>query len=309
MADDLILHHYDTSPFSEKIRVALGMKSAAWRSVKIPNMMPKPDFTPLTGGYRRTPALQIGADVYCDTQMMLAEIERRLPSPSLIPVGAEGMVWAFSWWADRLFFQATVPIIFGTIGEHVPEAFLKDREQLSGRPFDPQAMKSAVQPMKGEWRAQAAWMDTQLAGSASGWLAGPTPTLADAAAYMNVWFLGLNLEPFVEALTVGLPHIAPWRAKVRALGHGTATPLDAADALDIARAAEPGPAPAHDEADPLGAQPGDAVFVMADDYGRDRIDGTLVAANPERIVIAREHERTGKVHVHFPRTGYIAMKA
>jgi glutathione S-transferase len=309
MADDLILHHYDTSPFSEKVRVALGMKGAAWRSVEIPVIMPKPDFTPLTGGYRRTPALQIGADVYCDTQVMLAEIERRIPSPSLIPKGMDGMVWAINWWADRLFFQTTVPIIFGAIGEHVPEAFLKDREQLSGRPFDPQAMKGAVEPMKGQWRAQAAWLDAQLAASATGWLLGDAPTLADAAAYMNVWFLGRNVPPFLESLTSGLPHIGPWRERVQALGHGAPTPLDAGAALEIAKAADPAPAPVHDPADPLAAKPGDAVFIIADDYGRDRVEGVLVAANPERIVIARSHERTGKVHVHFPRTGYIAMKA
>ena len=306
---DLILHHYDTSPFSEKVRVALGMKGLAWRSVDIPNMMPKPDFTPLTGGYRRTPALQIGADVYCDTQIMLAEIERRHPSSSLIPAGMEGLVWAVNWWADRLFFQTTVPIIFGTLGERVPEAFIKDREQLSGRPFDVKAMKGAVEPLKGQWRAQAAWLEAQLAAAPSGWLAGPTPTLADAAAYMNFWFLGRTLEPFVDALTVGMPHVVAWRAGVKALGHGSFTALDSSEALDIAKAASPAPAPMHDPADPLGATPGDKVFVMADDYGRDRIDGTLIAANPEQIVIARDHELTGLVHVHFPRTGYIAMKA
>ena len=63
MSDAIILHHYDTSPFSEKVRVLFGFKGMAWTSVHVPNMMPKPDFTPLSGGYRRTPALQIGADV------------------------------------------------------------------------------------------------------------------------------------------------------------------------------------------------------------------------------------------------------
>ena len=175
MPDELILHHFDTSPFSEKVRVVFGMKSLAWRSVTIPSLMPKPDYVPLTGGYRRTPSLQIGADVYCDTQVMLAEIERRHPSPSLIPAGLDGMVWAFNLWADRLFFQTTVPIIFGTIGDQVPEAFLKDREQLSGRPFDPKAMKAAVEPLKGQWRAQAAWLDAQLSTNASGWMVGAGP--------------------------------------------------------------------------------------------------------------------------------------
>jgi glutathione S-transferase len=306
---DLILHHYDASPFSEKVRVALGMKGLAWRSVQIPTIMPKPDFVALTGGYRRTPALQIGADVYCDTQAMLAEIERRHPAPSLIPAGLEGLIWPLNWWADRLFFQTTVPIIFGTIGEHVPDAFIKDREQLSGRPFDVKAMKGAVEPLKGQWRTQAAWLNRQLAASGSGWLVGSAPSLADAAAYMNVWFLALNLEPVVQALTEGFAHVAPWRARIEAMGHGEPSQLSSTEALAVAKAAEPAPAPTHDPADPLKLNPGEAVFVMADDYGRDRIDGTLVAANTEESVIAREHPATGVVHVHFPRTGYIVGKA
>ncbi|MDH3509928.1 MAG: glutathione S-transferase N-terminal domain-containing protein, partial [Gammaproteobacteria bacterium] len=64
---DIILHHFDLSPFAEKIRLALGFKNLSWRSVQIPLIMPKPDLTALTGGYRKTPVMQIGADIYCDT--------------------------------------------------------------------------------------------------------------------------------------------------------------------------------------------------------------------------------------------------
>ena len=39
----LILHHYPSSPFSEKIRAVLGFKQLAWKSVIIPSVMPKPD--------------------------------------------------------------------------------------------------------------------------------------------------------------------------------------------------------------------------------------------------------------------------
>ena len=74
---EIILHHYDTSPFSEKVRVMLGVKGLSWRSVIQPVIMPKPELVPLTGGYRRIPVLQIGADVYCDTQVILAELEAR----------------------------------------------------------------------------------------------------------------------------------------------------------------------------------------------------------------------------------------
>ena len=68
--DTLILHHYPASPFAEKIRRVLAFKQLAYRSVIIPDVMPKPDVLALTGGYRRTPILQIGADIYCDTALI-----------------------------------------------------------------------------------------------------------------------------------------------------------------------------------------------------------------------------------------------
>lgn len=81
---DIILHHYGTSPYSEKVRLGLGLKGLAWASVEIPVIMPKPDLTALTGGYRKTPVLQIGADIYCDSQLIMRELERRQPSPSFL---------------------------------------------------------------------------------------------------------------------------------------------------------------------------------------------------------------------------------
>jgi glutathione S-transferase len=300
MTDDLILHHYDASPFSEKVRVVLGIKALPWRSVIIPNIMPKPDLVPLTGGYRRTPVMQVGADVFCDTQVILAEIERRHPGFD------GGLAWAVNLWADRLFFQATVPIIFGALGDMVPDAFIKDREKLSGRPFDPAAMKMVAGPLRGQWRAQAGWIEAELAASGKPWLSGDTPGLADAAAFMNIWFLQGALAPVAGELLKGLPRTIDWKTRVAAIGHGTRSELDSKDALAIAKAATPAGDIVHDIDDPLGAAPGAKVFVMADDYGRDRIEGDLIAANPERIVIARQTDDLGVLNLHFPRAGYIA---
>ena len=53
---DIILHHYETSPYAEKVRLGLGLKGLAWASVEIPVIMPKPDLTALTGGYRKMAA-------------------------------------------------------------------------------------------------------------------------------------------------------------------------------------------------------------------------------------------------------------
>src|SRR5947199_3130106 len=93
---DIILHHYESSPYSEKIRLAFGIKGLAWSSVQIPRIMPKPDLMPLTGGYRRTPVMQIGADIYCDTRLILPEIDARHPSPSLEPDPANDNALAWS---------------------------------------------------------------------------------------------------------------------------------------------------------------------------------------------------------------------
>ena len=53
--DDLILHHYDASPFTQKTLRMLGIKAAQWYSVETPMILPKPDLITLTGGYRGTP--------------------------------------------------------------------------------------------------------------------------------------------------------------------------------------------------------------------------------------------------------------
>src|ERR1041385_4464954 len=124
---DIVLHHYESSPYSEKVRLGLGLKGLAWASVEVPQIMPKPDLTAMTGGYRKTPVMQIGADIYCDSQLIMREVERRFPNPTMAPTG-KGLPFGLGFWGDRLFFMATVPVIFGEIGHMVPEAFKKDRE-------------------------------------------------------------------------------------------------------------------------------------------------------------------------------------
>ena len=87
---DLILHHYPSSPFSEKIRLALGYKKLAWKSVIIPAIMPKPDVIALTGGYRKTPILQVGADVYCDTALICDVLEHVAARAHAVPAAPQG---------------------------------------------------------------------------------------------------------------------------------------------------------------------------------------------------------------------------
>ena len=299
---DPILHHYDASPFSEKVRIVFGMTGQVWSSVITPNIMPKPDLTPLTGGYRRAPVLQVGADVYCDSQAILDELQRRSPLP-----GDRGLAGlrGINLWADRLFFQATVPVIFGELGHLTPKAFIADREKLSGRPFDVEAMAQAAGPMRVQWRGHAAWIDDAL--HEAPFLAGERPGLADAAAWMNIWWLKGALPDTYARLTAGLDRLEAWRARMAEIGHGVRQDMTGAEALAIARSVRPADPPPHDPNDALGLSPGDPVVVMADDYGRDPISGTLVAARHNQLILAQETADLGRLHLHFPRVGYIAV--
>ena len=109
-----VLHHYPVSPFAEKARLMLGFKRLAWKSVQIPLIMPKPDVVALTGGYRRTPILQVGADVYCDTALIARVLEELAPAPSFFPQGDTYAVQAAAQFADTTLFWNTVPSSKGT---------------------------------------------------------------------------------------------------------------------------------------------------------------------------------------------------
>ena len=303
-----ILHHYGSSPFSEKVRLAFGLKGLAWQSVDIPVVMPKPDLTPLTGGYRRTPVLQIGADIYCDTQLILREIDRRWPERPLVARGQQGLAWMVSMWADRQFFQATVPVIFGAIGYNIPDAFKRDREQLSGRPFDVEQMKQAAPMMRDQWRGHAGWVEEQLVAAGTDYLSGKAPTLIDIAAHMNFWFLRGAYRPAYDQLVAAFPRAEAWAERVDAIGHGTVSQISPADATAIARDAVPDARTGIDPREPQGLRAGDFVTISADDYGRDPVYGKLVYSSDQEIAISRTTEEAGEVVVHFPRVGYVARR-
>ncbi len=120
---DIILHHYASSPFSELLRLALGLKGRAWKSVTIPIMAPKPDLVPLTGGYRKTPVLQIGADIYCDTSIAIEAIEAVQPSPTLFPAPLGRAAYFSAMWTSGPLFMPSVATAMSVAARNLPQAF------------------------------------------------------------------------------------------------------------------------------------------------------------------------------------------
>jgi glutathione S-transferase len=303
----VILHHFDQSPFSEKIRLIFGLKNVAWTSVRISRIMPRPDLMPLTGGYRRTPVMQVGADIYCDTQCIMRELERRFPEPSLLPNGYQGLAWGSAMWTDRPFFQNTVNLVFGSLADKVSAEFIADREKLRGAKFDIAAMKAVIPQMQDQFRAHLQWVDAQL-GDGRTWMGGERPGLCDINAYMNVWYMRSNLAN-ADDMLAEFDHARAWAARLRNVGHGPREEMSSADALDIAARSTPQTEELSDPDDPNGRKPGDKVEVMPDDYGKVRVSGEIVALSAQHIAIRRHDPRAGDVVVHFPRAGFLVFPA
>lgn len=293
----IILHHYASSPFSEKVRICLGIKGLTWSAVDQPVIMPKPDLVPLTGGYRRIPVLQIGADVFCDSALIVRELEQRFGGPTLYPSGGSGFACAVEQWCDKGLFQSAVVAIFGTLGDQVDPAFVKDREALTGQPFNIPAMKAMAPFALGQIRAHAALLAEHLADGRH-FLEGDAPGLADAAAYYNYWFI----RTFCPGLFDSLPgEMDAWVGRVAAIGHGSTNALTAAAALDAARAASPEPTSVLPEDH---AFAGRRVTVSATDYGCDLVEGVLAGSTPTRLTVLRDADGLGEIAVHVPRLGY-----
>jgi glutathione S-transferase len=303
----IILHHFEQSPFSEKIRVVFGLKDIDWSSVLISRIMPRPDLMPLTGGYRRTPVMQIGADIYCDTQCIIAELERRFPDPSLVPKGYQGLGPASAMWTDRSFFQNTINLVFGSLADKVPEDFIADRERLRGAKFDVAAMTAAIPQMRDQFRAHVHWIETQLADGRT-WMSGNAASLCDVNAYMNIWYVRANL-PNADEILAEFPATRAWELRIRAVGHGRRNDISTSAALDIAANATPQTAEISDANDPNGRKPGDQVEVVPDDYGRVKVAGEIVALSSQHIAIRRHDPRAGDTVVHFPRAGFLVLPA
>lgn len=330
---ELILHHYPTSPFSEKVRLVLGYKDLAWRSVHIPVILPKPDVIALTGGYRRTPLLQRGADVYCDTALICEVLDELAPDPPLWPASAAGTADLLAAWADSQWFWTAVPYamqpagvatVFGNAPLEAIKAFAVDRAA-----FAPHMRRPAPADAAAAMHQQLGWLEAHLraqshrmvAGVGSGpFMSGRERSIADFAVAHSLWFV--RLAPALASVLDGYPAVAHWLDVMLALGHGHPTRLGSAEALEVAASAGSARQFAPADVEPgLGFEPGEPVTVTPTDYGCDPSAGTLVGLTRRRVTIERalgDPQSAAPnpvpfgapiVRVHFPRLHYQIRKA
>lgn len=308
---DIILHHYATSPFSEKIRLVLGYKKLAWKSVIIPAISPKPEVLALTGGYRKTPILQIGADVYCDSALICDVLEHLQPELTLYPEGMQGVARITAQWADTTLFWAAMAYNFSAQGgaqafagapPEFAKAFAEDRGKMSAgmtrlRPAD------ATAAYKSYLRRLANMLESNP------FLLGAAPTVADFAAYHPLWFSRVRV-PVMAGILDATPVVVDWMDRMAALGHGQMEKYSATESIAVF-AASTGASVLNDTAfqDEHGIPLGSRVTVAAESFGSEATEGELIAATRMHYTLRRVDERAGTVQVHFPRIGYVLKKA
>ena len=309
---DLIFHHYPNSPFSEKIRLVFGFKKLQWKSVIVPVIMPKPDVVALTGGYRRTPFLQIGADIYCDTALICDVLDRIAPTPSLYPPEMAGLARTLAQWADTTLFWTAIAYAFQPAGLQSMFAKLPP-EHLVAFAADRSAMRAGAPRMPAP-EATAALTDyldrlENMVADGRPFLLGSAPCIADFSVCHAIWYV--RRVQGLCAILDRAPALLAWADRMAALGHHLHVPLTSTDAIEIARCSAPASLDAvmpdgGDEIKPIAL--GSRVTITPTDYAFDPVEGELVMATASELAVRRTDERAGTVVVHFPRLGFHLKK-
>ena len=302
MSETMILHHYDNSPYAEKVRLMFGLAGMRWQSLLSPPWPPRPNVDPLAGGYRRIPVAQIGADVFCDSALIAQEVARMADNPAIDPSNADESARELMQQAEgEAFFAAIASVppvrllgtMLKTFGPFGMVRFMKDRTALlKGGSTKPPGAANAGAILQSLFDALDARLQTAQ------WVAGAQPSVADLAAYHPLW---LHVNCSRGPLKAGRA-VQEWFERVEAIGHGTRDEIAQADAFGAARESEPRAVPDSEADAPVAV--GGRVHVAPVDYGVVPVTGTLAAVTADRIIVARDTEAFGAVHVHFPRAGY-----
>lgn len=306
-----VLHHYPFSPYAEKVRAMLGFKGLAWKSVQIPPVLPKPDVVALTGGYRKTPILQVGADIHCDTALIARVLEGLAPKPSFFPQGDTLAVRAAAHFGDHVLFGITVPIGFAP-GGGMMKVFLPNAtpEYLAAFGKDRAAMRSGGTVRRGpvhECKALLAALLPKIEAQFSAdYLFGAAPCVADFSLYNALWPIYTPAD--LRAMLDAYPKTKAFVARMVAIGHGKFSEITSGDAIQLAKNSKPAPVSGAIAFETGGIALGEQASVMPVDSGLDPVVGELLQASSDEIILRRTDPRAGTVHVHFPRFGYQLRK-
>ena len=169
--------------------------------------------------------------------------------------------------------------------------------------FDKDALIAAAPLAREQIAHDLDFLEEQLLGS--NFLLGDEFSVADAACYHIIKFM-LN-DPANEVVISARSRLAAWVKTIENFGTGQVQTMEPAEALKIARDANPADIAASN-VEALGYAVGDTVTIIADDYGQETTEGKVVSIQANQISVVREDPALGQVAVHYPRAGYRVTK-
>ena len=300
---DLILHHYWPSPFAHKIRLALGFSGIPWKSVEIPRVPPKPLLMPLTAGYRRTPVLQSGADVYCDTQNIVRALAEVTENHQLLPTERCGKILAFTDWVDGTIFNLAARVVLTSALDTAPAEFIQDRGGLYFGPnWTPEGLKSQLPGVILQLAAHLHSIDSGLSGQ--GGFISDELSYADVTIAYLAWFIRGRWDQGPEFLQQ-FANIERIEREVHDAVCEAYEDLPAEDALRLAANSESQSPSGVTEQCGVALKQGMQVAIKPQAETSDQpVVGRLRYLDRFRVSIDHHAPEVGDVVVHLPIAGY-----
>jgi glutathione S-transferase len=300
---DLILHHYWPSPFAHKIRLALGLSGVTWRSVEIPRVPPKPLLMPLTAGYRRTPVLQSGADVYCDTQNIVRALTAITDNHQLLPTDLSGKILAFTDWADGAVFNLAARVVLTSALDTAPPEFIQDRGGLYFGPnWTPEGLRSQLPGVILQLAAHLNSIDSGL-GAQGGFMSNDL-SYADVTIAYLAWFIRGRWDQGPEFLQQ-FANIERIEREVHEAVREVYEDLSAEDALKIAANSESQSPSGVTKQCGVTLRQGMQIAIKPQAETSDPpVVGRLRYLDRARVSIDHRAPEVGDVVVHLPVAGY-----
>ncbi|KAF9426792.1 hypothetical protein BGZ76_002594 [Entomortierella beljakovae] len=334
---EVILHHYQGSPYAQKVIAALRVKGIPWYSVNTAPLLPRP----------RIPVLQIGNNIYCDTALIIEELERRYPDenatlPSFPGAGLAISNMISTWVDKQLFGDVSNQMPWGATPEEQKlsplhaafgnKEFLADRSKLTGgKPMNTEAIRKAQPLLLDQLLSDLDTLEGALQGPMQalnrfprpegGWILGTVlPSYADFSVYCMIWWILVTKRTPEHINPEVYPYVFEWYKQMndcmKKHRHPTQdqVKLRGEDALEIARQASINSSNKGFTAVNQSVYPqelrkvGDFVSVSPNDYGKIPVKGQILEITRTRVSIRPEPLETHRdieVIIHFPRRGYI----
>ena len=296
----LILHQYDISPFSQKAQKMMGLKGLSWQSVEMPMIAPKPDVEALTGGYRGTPVLQIGQDVFIDNWMIARALDEfDATGPAINAQGGlrDAALYA---WGERLF----TPLLHAALAAYQSEwdaDFLADRKRVFPD-VDFDTLDVSDPDRRSQVRAYLGTVEAQL-GLGQDFLGSAQADGWDIHVWGMVWMIHSAL-PALMPIVETLPRLTDWYERMSALGAGDREDVEIEIAWRALKEGPTRPLPDTPDQEPLAPWIGEMVDISAGSADRGSASGRLLAVDHEQVVLGVEPISGEAAQVWFPRFGY-----